>query len=506
VWIIVLFLVVAVFLAASLRIRASVAGSFEDAQRVRSARTLTFAATKAQLDEETGVRGYAATHDFVFLQPYHESSGALRPALDALAPLLDELQVAPAAEAALADARQANDTWLRAVAVPLIANPARTNAASLEMLGKRLVDRFRADIARIDQSLTQLDVSIRRQSDTGLAQLGELIAVTTLVLLAVSISFVAAQTRAWRALERERDVSEATRLSEQRTQLAYETEKHVAVTLQEALSQRNLPALPSMRFSATYMAAAWEANVGGDWYDAVEVGANRILFSIGDVAGHGLEAAVAMSRVRSAMLSSALLDGTPAAILQSVNALLRAGAAEAPMVTAVVGIADAHTYEFIYSTAGHPPPALLEPGRPPRLLPFGGLPLGVSDKAAYRTHRIQTVPGAMLVLYTDGVTEHSRDAVEGERLLLEALSGLTDQAEAANVLYQTLLQDKPPSDDVAILTLAFEAGRPSGLAVGMQDEKPGTFGLGEDRSSSVRPALKPIGMRRERLDALRRVS
>ena len=125
-----------------------------------------------------------------------------------------------------------------------------------------------------------------------------------------------------------------------------------------------------------------------------------------------------MNRVRQALISSALLDPMPAPLLQRVSRELYTS--KAPLVTAVAGFADANTYEFIYASAGHPPPLLIEPGRPPRMLEFGSLPLGAMDDNEYHTHRVQSVPGAMLVLYTDGAIEHSRDVVEGELILLAA--------------------------------------------------------------------------------------
>ncbi len=136
------------------------------------------------------------------------------------------------------------------------------------------------------------------------------------------------------------------------------------------------------------------------------------------------------------------------------------------MVTAVAGFADSRTYEFVYSTAGHPPPLLLEPGRGPRLLACGGLPLGILS-ANYSTYRVQTVPGAMLVLYTDGAVEHSRNVIEGEKLLLEAAAQAVDRrdADAATVIHNAIFQGRPVGDDVAILTIGFADDAASGLRI-----------------------------------------
>jgi hypothetical protein len=127
------------------------------------------------------------------------------------------------------------------------------------------------------------------------------------------------------------------------------------------------------------------------------------------------------------------------------------------MVTVVCGHADASTYEFTYASAGHPPPILVEPGQPPRMLEFGGLPLAVIEAALYRTVRVQSVPGAMLVLYTDGAIEHSKDVLRGESTLLEAVAQSVADAAAnpAAAIHAAIFTDRSVGDDVAILTVAF---------------------------------------------------
>jgi serine phosphatase RsbU (regulator of sigma subunit) len=163
-----------------------------------------------------------------------------------------------------------------------------------------------------------------------------------------------------------------------------------------------------------------------------------------------------MNRTRQALVSAAVLDPDPAALLSRVNReLVRE---RGRMVTAVCGYADSQTYEFTYATAGHPPPVLVEPGRRPRLLEFGGLPLGVVDTSVYRTHRVQTIPGAMLVLYTDGAVEHSRDVLAGEQQLLEAVASVCggDSVEhAAAAIHAHIFDGRAVGDDVAILTVSF---------------------------------------------------
>jgi serine phosphatase RsbU (regulator of sigma subunit) len=228
--------------------------------------------------------------------------------------------------------------------------------------------------------------------------------------------------------------------------------------LQEAFLQKPLPKLTGVSFSATYVPATESTKVGGDWYEGVELSEARVLFAIGDVAGHGLPAAVSMNRARQALLSASLLDPDPASLLTRVNeTLLRQNS---PMVTALCGYADSQTYQFTYATAGHPPPILLEPGKALRSLQYGGLPLSIVRHAEYRSHTIQTVPGAMLVLYTDGLIEHSHDVLTGEALLLEAVAQSVHEkaSDPAGSIRDAIFKERTVGDDVAIFTIAFIAG------------------------------------------------
>ncbi len=228
--------------------------------------------------------------------------------------------------------------------------------------------------------------------------------------------------------------------------------------------------------------------MGADWYDAISLPKSRLLFAIGDVAGHGLDAAVTMSHARQALISAALLDSDPADVLRRVNGeLLRERAA---MVTAVVGYADPETFEFVYSTAGHPPPLLIEPNRPPRMLRYGSLPLGVVPTATFRTNRIQTVPGATLVLYTDGAIEHSRDVLAGERLLIEAAAAAAKSAgdDVAAAIHRAIFEGRPGADDVAILTICLSAEIEANATAPVERSNANAAGVfGSESSAKVEP-------------------
>ncbi|MEO8789710.1 MAG: SpoIIE family protein phosphatase [Candidatus Tumulicola sp.] len=472
-----LFVLVAIvvgLLFGGLAIRNSMAHSFATGQQIRRMRTLLFGAIESQLNEETAIRGYAATGDSDFLQSYAAGRADLPVIFPQLQSRLEALNMSDAL-ADVDEARDTNDLWLRAVAEPTLRDR-RHHVLEYAHLGKVLVDRFRAQAARVEVAMDAQNVLLQESYQQDLVELGLIVGLAAILLLATGLIFAGAQTRAWDRIDRQRRerleqaMRERELLATQRgLRAAYEAEKRVADTLQEAFSQKQLPASPAVSFSATYVPATDEARVGGDWYDAFDIGNNRILFSIGDIAGHGLSASVAMSRVRNEMLSGALTDLNAEAILTRVNHRILAQGPQAPIATAIVGIADAERYEFVYATAGHPPPVLIEPGRPARLLAFGGLPLGVSEKSSYQTRRVQTVPGARFILYTDGVIEHTRNILEGERLLLQAADATSTADDAAEAIYRTIFSEHGASDDVAILTIGFSLTRRLGMSVSAEE-------------------------------------
>src|SRR5579872_2559282 len=434
----------AIFAFASASVSSLISRSFATESQIRTARLLAAQALALQLDEETGVRGWAATGSTSFLQPYQAALPVLPSTFDRLATLLGKLEVQRGA--ALADARDINAQWLQLVATPALGGPLGNDA--IQRYGKQLIDRYRSDIASVQDGLTLVE----NQTDAGTRHAIEqntLLTVGALIVLAITGVIVGiVQTRSTHEISRRE--AEAAKL-----RAAYAAERHVSDALQEAFLQKPLPTLLGVAFSATYIPAREERKVGGDWYEGVELQDGRVMFAIGDVAGHGLEAAVSMNRARQAIVSAALVHADPAKILGRVNDELITDRGR--MVTAVCGIADAIKFSFTYATAGHPPPILVEPSRAPRLLPIGGVPLGVLAGREYRTHSIQTVPGATLVLYTDGAVEFSRDPIEGEKVLLEAVRLALENGnpEAAGAIRDHIFGFREAEDDVAILTIAF---------------------------------------------------
>lgn len=446
-----LTLVVTLLLVAGgLYVRSVVSTAFSDADRIRNARAHVNDMLRQQLDEETGVRGYAAARLPILLQAYYGGRANLPLAFGRVRADLEALKIDEALPV-LRNAEVVNYRWVHEVAFPLIRKPGRHEA--LELRGKTLVDRFRVDASTIYANLTRRTARVNARANAALVLIGAFAVAAVAVVVLASLIFTVQQHKLGLRLEQQRAQAEGERRKSAEARSAYETEKRLADTLQEALSQRDFPELPSASFSAAYVPASEQTKIGGDWYDALQLSQDRVLVGIGDVTGHGVDAVVEMNRARHLLIGAALLDSNPASVLERVNAALVR--ARSQIITACVGVIDTQTREFTYAAAGHPPPVLCEPGARAKLLEFGSLPLGVIATVPYRAHTILTVPGAMIVLYTDGLIEYSRDIAAGEAALLEAVESVaaSETVDAAAAIRERIFAGESVADDVAILTI-----------------------------------------------------
>jgi serine phosphatase RsbU (regulator of sigma subunit) len=453
--------VVALLIAGGLFLRATVREAFKDAERIRLARTRVAMLLAQQLDEETGLRGYAVVRLPLMLDSYYGGRANLPLYLRRIRADLTELDV-PKGLPPLRDAARTNYRWIHEVAFPIIRSHRRH--AALELRGKVYVDRFRSDADAIDFALAARTVAVNARAQRAVLSVGGFALAAVVAVMLAAIVFTIQQYRLGVRLEREHRASEEQRRRAAEARAAYETEKRIADVLQDAFGERLLPSLPDVSFSATYVPATEQAKIGGDWYDALQLSEDRVLVAIGDVTGHGIDAVVAMNKARQLLIGYALLDPTPSGVLERVNAdLMRNRSA---LITAVCGVIDTRTREFAYACAGHPPPVVVESEGHAKLLEFGSLPLGVAVKPGYVTSRVQLGAGAMVVLYTDGLIEYSRDLAEGEAALMEAAQAAAalPAADPAVEIRNRIFRDRKVADDVAILTIRFS---PSSVGAGL---------------------------------------
>ncbi len=485
-----LIAVVLVILAGGLYQRSLLRDAFARSEASAAAQRLVSDVLEDQLDMETGIKGYAATHDKLYLSPYNDARARIGVDIDKLESAVASID--PSQLGYVRDLRATNREWSRKIAEPVMNGDfQRLRTASTHLSGEALVDRIRDDVAMTGQKMESHDRVSATETRSAIDRALSAVLFGVALVVVLGMLYAIQQARLARSAARAKADLALEREHAKEIEVLYTAEKRIATTLQDAIAQRPLPILPMLRFSATYVPASEEGNVGGDWYDAIELPNNRVLFAVGDVAGHGLGAAVAMSRARQALVTSAILDTDPATVLKRVNQeLLRQ---RAPMVTAVTGYADAATFEFVFAVAGHPPPLLIEPGQAPRLLSCGGLPLGVMDTPEYRTYRVQTLPGSMLVLYTDGAVEHTHDVLEGERILLAAALAVRDGSgrEPSTAIHSAIFAGRSAGDDVAILTVGFDLEPVTGLRVTVESAQSsiaGNLGRGRppgtDRSES----------------------
>ncbi|WP_037787111.1 SpoIIE family protein phosphatase [Streptomyces sp. GBA 94-10 4N24] len=258
----------------------------------------------------------------------------------------------------------------------------------------------------------------------------------------------------------------------------YRREHERALILQRSLLPPGAPEASGLDIACRYLPGNAATEVGGDWFDVIELPGHRTALVIGDVMGRGLRAAVAMGELRTAVRTLALLDLEPAEVLshldeiarglgapahgpgsqQSTRAALQhrdADLSEVYLATCVYAVYDAVTRRVTFANAGHLPPVIVEPGEPgePALLLDvpPGLPLGVGGEP-FEEVEVEIPEGALLALYTDGLVE-SRDQTldAGLSAFRAALTGPEMALEDACDHVLSTLDTHHGEDDIALL-------------------------------------------------------
>lgn len=232
-------------------------------------------------------------------------------------------------------------------------------------------------------------------------------------------------------------------------------EHEIAETLQRSLLPSRLPEIPGVDLAARYVPATGDVQIGGDWYDVVQLPGGPIGLAIGDVAGHGLRAAATMGQLRMALRAYALRDPSPVEVLRGMHQL----AVQLPlpeMATLIYLLFDPDTRVVRFANAGHPP-ALLIAGESSRFLVEAlAPPVGVTTDDHYTEASVELQPGATLLLYTDGLVER-RDAsiqVGLDRLAHEAASHAgSDLEELCDHVLSALIEHGRNTDDIALVAL-----------------------------------------------------
>lgn len=197
----------------------------------------------------------------------------------------------------------------------------------------------------------------------------------------------------------------------------YEAQRRVAATLQRSLLPARIPTLDGVDVAVRYLPAAG-LDAGGDFYEVIRLPGGAIGLAVGDVVGRGAPAAAVMGQLRAALRAFAMGGDPPGEVLRRLSAFAETveGALAA---TAVYAVLDPGAGILRYACAGHPWPLLVEPGGASRFLQEGRtVPLGCSPDPGADEGTVALVPGATVLLFTDGLTD--RRGVDGEAAL-EAL-------------------------------------------------------------------------------------
>src|SRR5215470_1911883 len=216
-------------------------------------------------------------------------------------------------------------------------------------------------------------------------------------------------------------------------------ERHIVLELQRAiLPLHDTPFdLPGLRTVVRYLPALREGRVGGDWYITAEMPEGTVLLAIGDVGGHGLEAAAGMARLRGALAGLAITGAPPERLVGWLNDLVWHVAPE-HSASVIAGYFDPRERVLSWAQAGHPPPVLIRGAWARPLDPPSGILLGAS-RGSYEAQTVQLRRGDLLLLYSDGLVERrDRPIDEGIATLVSAVRGVSDPERLVSVALDAL--------------------------------------------------------------------
>ncbi|MCL2418697.1 MAG: SpoIIE family protein phosphatase [Conexibacteraceae bacterium] len=227
-------------------------------------------------------------------------------------------------------------------------------------------------------------------------------------------------------------------------------------TLQHSLLPDRLPLHPRIQVAARYMPAGLAPQVGGDWYDAVELDGDRTAVMIGDVVGHGIRAAITMSELRNALRAFAIEGHSPEEALRQLDRVVHATRGPGMVATLLFVVIDAAASTVTLARAGHPPPALRDVDGSVRFLETERtLPLGVDPEEPPSQEVYAIRPGETLLLFTDGLVERRGEPITRSfDRLLDALAGAPGEVHATcEHVLQATATTEGRDDDVAVLAV-----------------------------------------------------
>jgi serine phosphatase RsbU (regulator of sigma subunit)/CheY-like chemotaxis protein/anti-sigma regulatory factor (Ser/Thr protein kinase) len=271
----------------------------------------------------------------------------------------------------------------------------------------------------------------------------------------------------------------ATAIAHART---YEHEHDLVELLQRSLLPQELPTIPRLELAARYLASVEATAIGGDWYDVLRLPDGGVALVIGDVVGHGVQAATVMGELRHGLRAYILEGHGPAGALARLDALVEATRGSRMIATLLVLLIDADLQRLRFASAGHLPPLLVGPDGAAAFL-RGGLvaPLGMIGQTAIEEAVEPLAPGEAILLFTDGLVERRDESLDDGLARLRAVAadraGEPLEAFCDHVLHDVGLGRSDHRDDVALVTLRVLGRRPEQLRLRLAAEPSALRGL-----------------------------
>ena len=340
------------------------------------------ALVRAQLSEETGLRGFISTHDRYFLDPdgppnpeFDERSKALATAMRG-ADLVEALPLA-------GEIRATHDRWESQVAVPLLHDPSRRDGLAKQTYGKLLTDELRASAQLLRDAISAADAQVEAAQRQRINAAVEFSAAVVAVFGIAAVILGLSRATAVRNLERERSLVDA---------------------LQQTLRVGGTR-LPRTEVGFAYASATAEALVGGDLLDSWRDGADQGWFLIADASGKGIQAARHSAFAQYAIRALAAERDDPGDVVARFNRLF-GDTFDDPSIFVVLflGRFDARSKLLRYASAGHSA-AFIRRGMLVQQLPPTGPIIGMEHDSTYATRSITLRIGETVLLATDGLTE-----------------------------------------------------------------------------------------------------
>jgi serine phosphatase RsbU (regulator of sigma subunit) len=233
-----------------------------------------------------------------------------------------------------------------------------------------------------------------------------------------------------------------------------------AVKLQAASLPATLPRLDHLHLNAEYRPGSDEATIGGDWYDAFSLDDGRVVVNIGDVIGHGLQAAITMTKLRQALQSAAMINPDPNLMLTVADRSLKLLDPDA-YATAAVAVYDREAHTLTLASAGHPGPFVRTREGTIQEYRSPGSMLGLRSGDETDTVTIPMPAQCTVLFFTDGLVESTRDSEASQQLVREALArdDIVFGDAPARAIVDYVLGTGKGTDDIAVLVA--QTGRTS---------------------------------------------